>query len=470
MGPGERVRRGKSVWRVATGWRAEPSREGQGRNIQAAPGHRPGILSALSVPSSPSMPSLRSFTLGVCLILLAVGSGATGASAPESLTFEQVAFTTGAKAAQPSVTVDPKEGFVVTWQEKDGEGSALRYAVLDPAGLERRRGLVSSGTERFVNSADFPSLAVLDNGDWVTFWLQKTASGTYAYEVRSVRSRDRGQTWDPPVVIHRDGTPTEHGFVSMVPAGEDRVQLIWLDGRNMASTADAHGEGGDEHMTIRSAILGREGVPSAEKELDSLTCACCQTDLARGASSTVAVYRDRSSKEIRDIGAVVFNAKGNASAPKRVHADNWTMPGCPVNGPALAARGDRFLVAWPTMAAGPMAVRAALGDGSRFDAPATLGEGEAELGRVDAAALPGGEWVVSRVTTRERVPALTLATLSAEGAIAREQVVAAPVGGYPRLAVHGPTVLVVFTEPAGAGDTRITVLRSTPPRTPVATN
>ena len=58
--------------------------------------------------------------------------------------------TTGAKAAQPSVTVDPKEGFVVTWQEKDGEGSALRYAVLDPAGLERRRGLVSSGTERFV--------------------------------------------------------------------------------------------------------------------------------------------------------------------------------------------------------------------------------------------------------------------------------------------------------------------------------
>ena len=93
----------------------------------------------------------------------------------------------------------------------------------------------------------------------------------------------------------------------------------------------------------------------------------------------VAVYRDRSSKEIRDIGAVVFNAKGNASAPKRVHADNWTMPGCPVNGPALAARGERFLVAWPTMAAGPMAVRAALGDGSRFDAPARPSDREAAV-------------------------------------------------------------------------------------------
>lgn len=404
------------------------------------------------------MPSPRRFTLGICPFLLAIGSGAQPTWAADTLAFERVAFITGAKAAQPSVTVDPKEGFVVTWQEKEGEGSALRYAVFDPAGVEQRRGLVSSGKDRFVNSADFPNLAVLDNGDWVTFWLQKTASGTYAYEMRSVRSRDRGQTWDAPVLIHRDGTPTEHGFVSMVPAGEDRVRMIWLDGREMASSADAHGEGGDEHMTIRSAVLDRKGNLTEERELDALTCACCQTDLARGASSTVAVYRDRSPKEIRDIGAVLFSAKGTASAPKRIHADNWTMPGCPVNGPALAARGDRFLVAWPTMANGPMAVRAALGDGTRFDAPITLGEGESELGRLDTATWGDG-WLVSRVTTHERTPSLTLSTLSAEGAVESTHSIASPVGGYPRIAVAGEVALIVFTEPTGTGDSRIAVTR-----------
>lgn len=390
--------------------------------------------------------------LGACLLAVAIAAPA------KDLRVERLTFASGAKAAQPSVTVDPKAGFVVTWQERDGEGSALRYAVLNLAGVEQRRGLVSSGKDRFVNSADFPNLAVLDNGDWVTFWLQKTASGTYAYEVRTVRSRDQGQTWDAPVVIHRDGTPTEHGFVSMVAAGDDRVRLIWLDGRKMATTANAHGEGGDEHMTIRSAVLGRDGVPTDEQELDALTCACCQTDLARGATATVAVYRDRSPEEIRDIGAVVFGPQGT-STPNLVHADRWKMPGCPVNGPALAVRGDRFLVAWPTMANGPMAVRAALGDGTRFEAPITLGEGDTELGRLDATTWGDG-WLVSRVTTQERKPSLTITTLAADGTLQDTQSFASPVGGYPRMAATGPVAVVVFTEPAGEGDSRVVVMRA----------
>lgn len=405
------------------------------------------------------MPVSRLLSRWVPRVFVGAGLLALSLATPaRELTVERLDFACGAKAAQPSIAVDPNAGFVVTWQERDGEDSALRYAVLDLAGVEQRRGLVSSGKDRFVNSADFPNLAVLDNGDWVTFWLQKTASGTYAYEVRSVRSRDQGQTWDAPVVIHRDGTPTEHGFVSMVPAGDDRVRLIWLDGRKMATTADAHGEGGDEHMTLRSAMLGRDGVPTDEQELDALTCACCQTDLARGATSAVAVYRDRSPKEIRDIGAVVFGPQGT-STPTLVHADDWTMSGCPVNGPALAMRGDRFLVAWPTMANGPMAVRAALGDGTRFEAPITLGEGDTELGRLDAT-MWGDGWLVSRVTTQERKPSLTLSTLAADGTVQSTQSVASPVGGYPRIATTGPVAMVVFTEPAGAGDSRVVVVRA----------
>ncbi len=395
----------------------------------------------------PGVPAL----LGLVLLFT------TAVAAAKPLSVERVAFETAAKAAQPSVAVDPAEGFVVTWQERDGDGNALRFAVIDKTGHETRRGLVSSGPDRFVNGADFPSLAVLDNGDWVTFWLQKTAPGTYAYEIRTVRSRDKGRSWEPAVIVHRDGTPTEHGFVSMAPAGEDRVRLVWLDGRRMAATADAHGEGGDEHMTLRGAVLAREGAPTQENELDALTCACCQTDMVRGDGVTLAVYRDRSAEEIRDIGAIVFDEAGTAEATP-VHADAWTMHGCPVNGPALAARSDRFLTAWPTMADGAMEVRLALRTETGFGKPATLAQGATEVGRVDAAAFGPG-WLVSRVATRDSKPTLLLSTLTAEAEVTSETTIAAPAGGYPRIAVDGEVALLAFTEPQADGDTRVAVTR-----------
>ena len=390
--------------------------------------------------------------------LAMVGALVSAAVVAAPLRVDRMDFATGSKAAQPSVTVDASEGFVITWQERAGATSTLRFAVLDVEGKERRRGQVSSGPDRFVNGADFPNLAVLDNGDWVTFWLQKTESGTYAYEIRTIRSRDKGHTWDEPVVVHGDGTPTEHGFVSMSPAGEDRVRLIWLDGRRMAVSADAHGEGGDEHMTLRSAILARAGTPTQERELDTLTCACCQTDMARGTEDTVAVYRDRTGTEIRDVAAVVFDDKG-VTEPAIVHDDAWKMPGCPVNGPALAVRGDRFLVVWPTMATGTMEVRAALGNGGSFNSPRTLARGESELGRVDAAAFANG-WLVSRVTTQDSNSTLTLTRLAGDGSPDPDLAVAFPAGGYPRMAVHDRTVLLVVTEPVPGGDSRIAVYRA----------
>ena len=410
------------------------------------------MSASITLRTGSAIPRVRVVLSALALIL------ASAATLAAPLSVDRIDFATGPRAAQPSVTVDSREGYVITWQERDGDGSALRFAVLDRAGKERRRGQVSSGTGRFINGADFPNLAVLDNGDWVTFWLQKTASGTYAYEIRTIRSRDQGRTWDPPVVIHRDGTPTEHGFVSMAPAGKDRVRLVWFDGRRMAASADAHGEGGEEHMTLRSAILSREGTPTDEQELDSLTCACCQTDMARGAEATVAVYRNRTPKEIRDVGFIVFDRKG-VSEPRPVHDDEWTMPGCPVNGPALAARGKRFLAVWPTMATGTMEIRAALGSGAWFGASRSLAKGEAELGRVDAVALEDG-WLVSRVTTTDHKSMLTLTLLARDGTPAADHVFASPVGGYPRMAVDGAVTLGVFTEPLGDGESRVGVFRA----------
>jgi hypothetical protein len=70
-----------------------------------------------------------------------------------------------------------------------------------------------------------------------------------------------------------------------------------------------------------------------------------------------------------------------------VHADNWTMPACPVNGPAVAAHGNEVLVGWYTAAGGTPMLRLArsIDAGDRFGAPVVLDSGEAVQGRVDVA-------------------------------------------------------------------------------------
>ena len=55
--------------------------------------------------------------------------------------------------------------------------------------------------------------------------------------------------------------------------------------------------------------------------------------------------RDRSAGEVRDI-AVARYENGRWTPGKVVHADNWKIPGCPVNGPALAASESRVALAW----------------------------------------------------------------------------------------------------------------------------
>jgi hypothetical protein len=146
---------------------------------------------------------------GICTAAVSLPS-LVQASALEG---RSVQIASSGTPGQPSVAVDPREGFVVTWQEKNGDTAALRYAVISQQGVETRRGEIASGANWFVNWADFPSLVVLANGDWVTHWLARSAGGGESYDIRLVRSRDRGRTWSAPIVPHLDGTATQHGFV-----------------------------------------------------------------------------------------------------------------------------------------------------------------------------------------------------------------------------------------------------------------
>lgn len=372
---------------------------------------------------------------------------------------------------------------LLSWQEEAEDAAPrLRLAERGDGGWSEPR-TVASRPEFFVNWADFPSVTELADGTLLVHWLEKTADAPYAYHVHLSLSSDGGATWSDPVVPHGDRSPTEHGFVSVVP-WRDGAALVWLDGREMAAAADGHGgagaeagqpeEAGSGAMTLRGSTISSAGVLGEEALLDERTCECCATALARAGGGLVAAYRDRGPEEVRDIYAVRYRPEdgGGAGAwttPRRVHADGWRIPGCPVNGPQLAAEGDRVAVAWFTAPEGEPRVLVAFSadGGASWGAPVRVDEGT-PLGRVDLALLPDGSAAVAWIgaapaggsdgagTSEARVH---LRRVDAEGRLGPAAVVsstsAARASGFPRLARVGQEVLVAWTLPGPEGGIRV---------------
>ncbi|ANM32410.1 hypothetical protein ABI59_21365 [Acidobacteria bacterium Mor1] len=262
----------------------------------------------------------------------------------------------------------------LSWvEEKDGR-AYLRFARLDDGGFGEILD-VAQGDDWFVNWADFPSVVLLEEGALAAHWLGRSGEGTYTYDVWFTAMNDEG-LWTKPRRPHRDGTQSEHGFVSMVPGGDGTVDLFWLDGRGTVAEPKLP-------MALRHSSWSATGF-GEERVLDPRVCECCQTDAVRlDDGSLLLAYRDRSEGELRDISIVRGDAAG-WSEPIQVHADGWKIAGCPVNGPALAASGNRVACAWFTMATGEPEVRLAFSeDGGRSFAPPMRIDGGDPLGRVD---------------------------------------------------------------------------------------
>ncbi len=391
------------------------------------------------------------------------GSGPAAAASPVAATpavaIAPLEFSAPAGAAQPALAVDPGRGFILTWQQRGADTAELWFAEFDRDGREQRRARIAAGAGWFVNWADFPALVVLDNGDWVTWWLERHGSSPGAYDLKVVRSTDRGGHWSAPVTPHDDGTATQHGFVSAVPLGGDRVLLAWLDGRRAAASTPASGGGEHGHddengpMSLRSAVLARAGEAREQREIDDSTCSCCPTDMVRWGGGTLLAYRDRSIDEIRDIALVTRSRSGAWSAPRILSDDGWRIEACPVSGPALAVNLQRVLAAWATAPKGVTEIRYALRDAGSAGATRVLDAGPAQ-GRVDAQPWAAQGFLVTWIGAGAGEPGIQLAAIDARGEVLWRQLVyptsAGRVAGFPRLAILGDRALLAW--PAAGAD------------------
>lgn len=303
----------------------------------------------------------------------------------------------GTAAAQPSLSRSADGALNLSWIERSGSGHRLKFARYSQARWSETH-TIAEGDNWFVNWADFPSTTQLPDGTLWAHNLVKSAKGTYAYDVVLYRSGDGGKTWSTPIRVNDDGTPTEHGFATLWPWSKHELAIVWLDGRNTGGGHDAHaghGEASGRMMTLRAAVYDSKGRKSTEWPLDASTCDCCQTDAAVTVNGPAVIYRDRDPQEIRDI-YLVRHVDGRWQTPKAVASDQWRMPACPVNGPALAAHGASLWAAWYTGSGNVPKIRLAYSgnSGGSFLPARTVRTGTAVLGRVDLAADAQGAWLL----------------------------------------------------------------------------
>ena len=299
----------------------------------------------------------------------------------ESAAIRQMASPASDSCAEPFLFTD-KNGLVyLSWIEKIGKESKLKFSSLTNEQWAEPT-TIASGDNWFVNWADYPVIAGDGNGNLMAHYLEKSALGKFTYDVKYKTSSDKGLTWSNAKILHDDGKQAEHGFVSMVPFGE-KFFLSWLDGRNAAAMEGAGHEGHHGEMTIRGAVVSKDGVKENEWELDSRVCDCCQTSAAITANGPIVVYRDRSAEEIRDI-SIVRLVNGKWTEPKTIFPDQWKITGCPVNGPSTDAIGNSLVIAWFSMPdkSGQVNLLFSEDGGETFNKPIRIDEGK-PIGRVD---------------------------------------------------------------------------------------
>ncbi len=375
-----------------------------------------------------------------------------GAEAPPlDVHSEELPSPAGEDSGEPFLSSDG-DGVYLSWLESAGEGEhELRFATW-VGGAWSEPSTIARSERFFVNWADFPSVTAGPDGTLWAHWLERGAAGGYDYGVRVVRSGDGGKHWSAPWTPHEDASPTEHGFVATLPL-RDGMGFVWLDGRKYAPGAD--GSEPTSEMTLRYRFVASDGTPGPESLVDGRVCDCCQTDAAVAASGPVVVYRDRSDGEIRDI--YVARLVGSAwTEGHPVHRDGWRIEGCPVNGPAVAARDDDVAVAGFTAAGDIPRVRVAFSsDGGRSFGPPVEVDGGSPAGRVDVLMSADGSALVSWLerTGGEQAEVRVRRVTSAGGVSGSATLTsssAARASGFPRLArAADGAVLVAWTDVAG---------------------
>lgn len=235
-----------------------------------------------------------------------------------------------------------------------------------------------------------PKIAVGADGSVHVSWTQSLEKPMSAH-IRYARSTDGGKTFSPPAILNDDRQVISHRFDSLAIDGRGRVAVVWLDARSR--TAKTANKSPQTDVGVYAAVSGDGGASfGRNRKVADHSCQCCRTGLAWTAAGPIAYWRHVFGRNIRDF-AIADLAGGPVL---RVTDDEWEIDGCPHHGGGIAVDGRGNLhIAWFTNGEKRKGIfyrRIAQTDFSRADArldmsvPLPLGEPARQAGHPAVAA------------------------------------------------------------------------------------
>ena len=307
-----------------------------------------------------------------------------------ALLLEPVPSPAGIHSSEPRFTSQGDDVFL-SWVETQGDRATLKFAKRSATGWSEPRS--GPNSDHF-----FPQL------------------GRCARGSRTPRRHDRGAVAAPETALmqtpmlmtcachgpgirdgrgrHRRARITTAPKPSTVlspqfPTPGAGLGLVWLDGR----ATNPETEAGD--MSLRASVYDAAGKQFREMLVAPRVCDCCATAAAETSEGVIVAFRNRSAGEIRDIYVSRFTG-GHWSSPAVVHDDNWRIDACPINGPAISARGQNVAVAWFTGKDNQAHTFVAFStDGGRTFGPADRVDTGVSIGRVGVQLLDDGSAAVT---------------------------------------------------------------------------
>ena len=353
-------------------------------------------------------------------------------------------------SVSPSLTTYSTNEVMMSWIEPTMNGHKLLFAELENNHWTKPKE-IASGSNWFVNWADFPSIIKFNENTYATHWLERRKAGGYAYDTYISMSHDQGKTWSKKIIAHDDGTDTEHGFVSLFK-DNDQLGFIYLDGRKMIDnvSSDPYESG----MTLRYGRISKDGTLTKQLELDKLVCECCQTDIAKTDKGMLAVYRNRSEDETRDI-YITRSTNQQWSKGYPINQDGWQISGCPVNGPKIVTNNNEVMVVWFTVASEEPVIRFTKSEdyGESFDLLIDIAAGGNVLGHVDTAIDDNGTtWIIWQKKTQNNTE-LILSNVLNNNELGIEKIIYQgndmPRFSNPQIAYNSNQLVIAWTKNTG---------------------
>lgn len=325
----------------------------------------------------PCLPALVLLTFAIATAACGGSRDATDAPSPPATTTASASVELGIPERLnqfPSLAATASH-VAVAWASADTAGVTDIYvAISEDAGItfgEPVRVNHTPGDAR-ANGEQPPRVALVAQPSGrpqvVVFWLSRRASGSV---LLTSRSSDGGRTFADAVLVTGTDTAGNRGWHALDVGADGAVLLAWLDHRRMATNADV-GTTHQHHthatepspafaadtvdtvaMAQRSDLYFAGGTDdAAPRALTAGVCYCCKTAMVHGADGAIHLaWRHVYPDNMRDIAFTTSRDGGRTfSEPVRVSEDEWSIAGCPDDGPSMTVdTAGRVHVVWPTV-------------------------------------------------------------------------------------------------------------------------